>query len=595
MKMVKSLLLGSAAGVVAVAGAQAADLPVKAKPVEYVKICSLYGDGFFYVPGTETCIRIGASMQADYYYNAAGNQQPLYYANGFNSAGGARDRTTSSFASRARADIGIDSRTQTSYGTLRTMVIHRIDNLDQGTVTPAINRAFIQWAGFTFGRARSYTDPEGMPGGGSGMLMLTQCQHCSDTVGGGAGLIAYTWEVGNGMSLSFGGEERRNKALVNLNQNFTVAANVETPAIPNNANPTSNRAGENFPNPWLAFRMSQDWGSFSAAIVGNLNNANYYGGFSNVLTTSQAGVSGQSTPACTDTQTSLGAGNAVGPGGVNIGGTTLCGHPNDKWGGAFLTGIQIKTPFTGEGDRFLSFFQYGIGASAYAGGSNMTSPALFGNPGNQVALGVVSDAVFCTPASQLAAGSRPTNCTGNLELTTAWAVGAGFEPYWLPNLSTKLYGLYGEHKYNSTVVNGGWMCGNVGSGVPLGTGVTTNANNVPVGGIVTLGPGGVGTGRCDPSFSMTMVMGQINYYPVPGFRLAVEATYTGIGTAFAGQTLVLERPTTTTVGLVGARPGGGVNYAGVAGAVQGATYVARDQNIVSLYFRAQRGFGGIGE
>ena len=45
MKMVKSLLLGSAAGLVAVSGAQAADLPVKAKPVEYVKICSLYGAG----------------------------------------------------------------------------------------------------------------------------------------------------------------------------------------------------------------------------------------------------------------------------------------------------------------------------------------------------------------------------------------------------------------------------------------------------------------------------------------------------------------------------------------------------------------------
>ena len=59
MKMVKSLLLGSAAGLVAVAGAQAADLPVKAKPVEYVKICSLYGEGFFYIPGTDTCIKIG--------------------------------------------------------------------------------------------------------------------------------------------------------------------------------------------------------------------------------------------------------------------------------------------------------------------------------------------------------------------------------------------------------------------------------------------------------------------------------------------------------------------------------------------------------
>ena len=54
MKMVKSLLLGSAAGLVAVAGAQAADLPVKAKPVQYVKICSLYGVGFYYIPGTTT-------------------------------------------------------------------------------------------------------------------------------------------------------------------------------------------------------------------------------------------------------------------------------------------------------------------------------------------------------------------------------------------------------------------------------------------------------------------------------------------------------------------------------------------------------------
>jgi hypothetical protein len=59
MKMVKSLLLGSAAGLVAIAGAQAADLPVKAKPVEYVKICSAYGAGFYYIPGTDICLRVG--------------------------------------------------------------------------------------------------------------------------------------------------------------------------------------------------------------------------------------------------------------------------------------------------------------------------------------------------------------------------------------------------------------------------------------------------------------------------------------------------------------------------------------------------------
>ena len=69
MKMVKSLLLGSAAGVVAVAGAQAADLPVKAKPVQYVKICTLYGDGFYYIPGSDTCIRFNGYIRADYGWN----------------------------------------------------------------------------------------------------------------------------------------------------------------------------------------------------------------------------------------------------------------------------------------------------------------------------------------------------------------------------------------------------------------------------------------------------------------------------------------------------------------------------------------------
>jgi hypothetical protein len=37
MRPVKRVLLGSAAGIFTVAGAQAADLPTKAQPVEYVR------------------------------------------------------------------------------------------------------------------------------------------------------------------------------------------------------------------------------------------------------------------------------------------------------------------------------------------------------------------------------------------------------------------------------------------------------------------------------------------------------------------------------------------------------------------------------
>src|SRR3954463_4942069 len=82
MKMVKSLLLGSAAGLVAVAGAQAADLPVKAKPVEYVKICSIYGAGFFYIPGTDTCIKIGGWVRAEYPFGNAGGSHSPYVSGG---------------------------------------------------------------------------------------------------------------------------------------------------------------------------------------------------------------------------------------------------------------------------------------------------------------------------------------------------------------------------------------------------------------------------------------------------------------------------------------------------------------------------------
>src|SRR5262245_26490203 len=72
VEMLKSLLLGTAAGLVAVAGAQAADMPVKAAPVQYVKICSLYGDGFYYIPGTDTCLKMGGYLRVQAEYNMGG-------------------------------------------------------------------------------------------------------------------------------------------------------------------------------------------------------------------------------------------------------------------------------------------------------------------------------------------------------------------------------------------------------------------------------------------------------------------------------------------------------------------------------------------
>ncbi|UVC15227.1 porin [Mesorhizobium onobrychidis] len=62
---VRSLFLGSAAALISVSVACAADEVSAPDPTEYVKICDVYGSGYFYIPGTETCLRIGGYIRYD--------------------------------------------------------------------------------------------------------------------------------------------------------------------------------------------------------------------------------------------------------------------------------------------------------------------------------------------------------------------------------------------------------------------------------------------------------------------------------------------------------------------------------------------------
>ena len=143
-----------------IAGAQAADLPVKAKPVQYVKICSLYGVGFYYIPGTDMCIKIGGWVRMQYPWGTNGN-----LTNGaFN--GNTSNRTTNNSTWRARGYITADARNQTPYGTVRAYIaVGYLDSnvgLNTRTCLQAY-RAFIQWAGFTFGQAQSFFDFYSVP------------------------------------------------------------------------------------------------------------------------------------------------------------------------------------------------------------------------------------------------------------------------------------------------------------------------------------------------------------------------------------------------------------------------------------------------
>ena len=63
---------------------------LKAAPVQYVKICSLYGDGFYYIPGTDTCLKMGGYLRVQAEYNMGGGGVPIG-----DSAGGMLPRAAS--------------------------------------------------------------------------------------------------------------------------------------------------------------------------------------------------------------------------------------------------------------------------------------------------------------------------------------------------------------------------------------------------------------------------------------------------------------------------------------------------------------------
>src|ERR1041384_6319052 len=120
MKMVKSAFLASAAGVVAMSGAQAADLPVKAKPVQYVKVCSLYGAGFYYIPGTDICLKVGGYLRAEADVNAGGTLTPAVGPGSANNRDSINNRESNSFVQRTRSLWTLDTRAQTDYGIVRS-------------------------------------------------------------------------------------------------------------------------------------------------------------------------------------------------------------------------------------------------------------------------------------------------------------------------------------------------------------------------------------------------------------------------------------------------------------------------------------------
>ena len=139
---ITNLLFGSAAALAAVSGAHAADAIVAAEPepLEYVRICDAYGAGYFFIPGTETCLKIGGMVRTEgKWYSAynpgpSGNYGTLWHT---------------------RAQLSIDTASDTEYGPLKTNTVYRFDWQDGGSTNTKLLWANISLGGFTVGKLDS--------------------------------------------------------------------------------------------------------------------------------------------------------------------------------------------------------------------------------------------------------------------------------------------------------------------------------------------------------------------------------------------------------------------------------------------------------
>jgi Porin subfamily len=523
MKLVKSLLLGSAAGLVAAAGAQAADLPTKkAAPVEYVRICAVHGPGFFYIPGSDTCIRISGRARFEYVgskvYNLSTDPSSFY----------------------AVGRIAFDARTQTDWGLLRAYMRfdfnRRSGNNYFGSGSAArgayafgfgagqgsaggfpsfsgqdtignrlqtgvgISAAFVQWGGLTAGRIQSFYDfyaDNDTWFGTTDSDVLTQA-------------LAYTYTFGSGFSatLSIEDPKERQKNPVAGNAPIAVGginsfagASAAQIAAWNNVfpiafspfNPLNFQNGlpavsftqrEDIPDIVGVLRVDQGWGS-----------AQLSGAYHRISTSGS-------------TVTNL-QGQQIN--GVLTGGTVLNTVVPSVAGGfgqvdgnawAIQGGVKINLPMIAAGDTLYLQAAYSRGNLSYV---NSGFPSTFQGLANGIG------------GTTFATYDAVVGPFGHLTLTPAYSAVIAFTHYWTPTLRSSLV-LGGEHvSYSNSIRN----AAGVAQGTACPTCIGTVRFTAPGGGVSFYNP-------FNPNYvggTQYNASGNLIWSPIKDLDIGVEVVY----------------------------------------------------------------------
>ena len=368
-----------------------------------MKVCSVYGAGFYYIPGTDTCLKVGGFVRAEYNFNAGGSHGP-YIAG--RSARNTREDTYA-YNTRTRGIFSFDARSQTEWGTLRAYMRlgleHETAEAELGQFggyrgRRYFDRAFIQFAGITVGKTQSFFDFYA-----NALNYTTGIATGSDT-GHGINLIAYTAQWGGGFSTTVSLEENTHRRTGIWDASTNPLTNSAFPGV---ATPThGNYAGNRYPDIVANLRVDQPWGS--AQVMAALHDAS---------------------ASCFTATCWTGAG-------VNT-------DAQDATGWAAGAGVMFNLPWA-KGDQFWIQGTWARGAVSYLGFNKNAANDLFamyasnGAPGTigSIGLGWAFDGIFQTGTP--------------VELTEGFQVNAAIQHYWTPALRTSVFGSYGQLDFNTT-------------------------------------------------------------------------------------------------------------------------------------------------
>ncbi|MBP1857805.1 porin [Rhizobium herbae] len=140
---IKAFLFASAAALSTASGAFAADAIVAAEPepMEYVRVCDAFGTGYFYIPGTETCLKIGGYIR-------------------FQTDFGRDESGTSDWNTKTRAQIDFTAKNDTEFGTLASVISLRTEAKNPSGDNTFLNEGYIDIAGLRIGMQYNWWDDD---------------------------------------------------------------------------------------------------------------------------------------------------------------------------------------------------------------------------------------------------------------------------------------------------------------------------------------------------------------------------------------------------------------------------------------------------